>query len=233
VLVVLVLAYGSAIILSWRLSRRIVQREGRLWRWYGVVGLGVIASVGWQTLPSARSYYKPYYAVSESMAPTLLENDRLIAKMTNLPALKRGDIVIVLVGQSEYVMRLAGLPADSIAMVGGTVVLNGKAVAQRALGEWRPAPGRSRGPVRRLREQFPGEARPHDILDSGAKAQDDMAEQTLGQGEYFVLGDNRDHASDSRFPLPFAPGIVTQDRILGQALFRWWRAGTGMENGPL
>lgn len=234
VLVLLVLIYGTALLLSWRWSREILPRHGWLYRWYGVVGLGIAATVVWQLLPSARSHYKPYYAASKSMAPTLQENDRLLAQMQNLPTPRRGDVIIVRVGDDDYVTRLAALPGDRIAMRGGRVVLNGKPVAQQALGAGTPEQGSSQRLVRHLAEQFPGEARRHIVLDSGVTPQDEMPEVVLGQGEYFVLGDNRDNSVDSRFGAPpFAPGIVTRDRILGRALFRFWRNNEGLKEGRL
>ncbi len=42
---------------------------------------------------------------------------------------------------------------------------------------------------------------------------------TMGPNEYFAVGDNRAHSSDSR-----AWGPVTNDEIVGRAFFRYWPA---------
>ena len=39
---------------------------------------------------------------------------------------------------------------------------------------------------------------------------------TLGKGQYFVLGDNRSHSIDSRYP---AVSLVSMDQILGKIIF--------------
>ena len=45
---------------------------------------------------------------------------------------------------------------------------------------------------------------------------------TLGEDEYFVLGDNRNDSSDSRDP---AVGLVHRTDIIGRAVFRIWPLG--------
>lgn len=42
---------------------------------------------------------------------------------------------------------------------------------------------------------------------------------TLGENEYFVLGDNRNHSSDSRLS---TVGNITKDRIVGRVAVRLW-----------
>ncbi len=42
---------------------------------------------------------------------------------------------------------------------------------------------------------------------------------TLGETEYFVLGDNRNHSSDSRFE---SVGNIEKDRIVGKVAIRFW-----------
>ena len=42
---------------------------------------------------------------------------------------------------------------------------------------------------------------------------------TLGPNEYFVLGDNRNHSSDSRFD---SVGNISRDRLMGRVVARLW-----------
>ena len=44
-------------------------------------------------------------------------------------------------------------------------------------------------------------------------------EITVGEDEYFVLGDNRNHSSDSRDP---SVGILHRDELIGRAWVRIW-----------
>ena len=44
-------------------------------------------------------------------------------------------------------------------------------------------------------------------------------EITVGEDEYFVLGDNRNHSSDSRDP---SVGILHRDELIGRAWIRIW-----------
>ena len=116
--------------------------------------------------------------------------------------LTRGEVVIERTGDYDYVRRVAALPGDTIAMRNGLVVLNGNPVAQQPVGEESRSDDPLRRPAKRMREQFPGEASPHLVYDFGPTPQDEMPELTLGDDEYFLLGDNRDNSLDSRVTGP-------------------------------
>ena len=168
--------------------------------WGTIVGVAAILAVLIVALMGAfgSGYVKNLRIPSEAMAPTLEKGDSFVALMNGGGDLKRGDIVLVAVGEWTYVERIAALAGDRIAMRDGIVVLNGRPVAQRFLAEEArpeipPAP-----PARRLAEQFPGEAEPHEILDMGPSDVDDMDELRVPAGFAFVLGDNRDRSADSR-----------------------------------
>ncbi len=216
-------AMVAAIALSWRRSR---DASARPWwsRWYAIVAAyAAVTLVGWVLVPRMHAYYKPFYIPSEAMAPTLLPNDRLVASMQGAGQLSRGEIILLDVNGHIYIKRVAALPGDRIAMVDGVVVLNGSPVRQRLVAIDRVPISSSGDSARRLSEQFPGEAAPHEIYDSGHSDLDDMAERVVQPDHVFVLGDNRDHSADSRVSrTEWGVEQLPIGDIRGRALFRTW-----------
>jgi signal peptidase I len=192
--------YLVAIILTWHLSR--AKAAGHPWyaRWYSIIGAMTVAwLIGFAQTDDDLRRYRNFYTPAQSMAPTLLKNDRFIAYMQG-GEFHRGDMVLVPTHRGDiYIKRIAALPGDRIAMRDGQVVLNGSSVAQRFRRTERIKDGVIPLDARRLQEQFPGEARPHEIYDYGASPGDEMPEQTVRPDHIFLLGDNRDRSADSRF----------------------------------
>ncbi len=104
---------------------------------------------------------------------------------------QRGDIVICeleINGVPKVcVKRVIGLPGEKIEIISGTVYINGEALEENYV-----AP-----------ERF--------------KKEDNMQQITLGEDEYFVMGDNRSGSMDSRYV-----GPVKRGKIMGKALIKVW-----------
>jgi len=168
-------------------------------------------------------YLRPFYLPSEGMAPTLEKNDHLLARMSGAKDLRRGDVILLRVGEAIYVKRLAGLPGDTIGLREGIVILNGRPVPQRLLGEERRTDFTGPQTVRRLAERFPGEASEHHIYDSEPSMVDEAEERKVPPGRVFVLGDNRDRSADSRVPrTQMGVDLLPVEDVRGYALFYSW-----------
>ncbi|HEV2866541.1 MAG TPA: signal peptidase I [Allosphingosinicella sp.] len=224
IIAALVAVYLGSIILSWRASARL-QPSGPWWsRWYGIVGTLLAISAANALIPDfTQSTYKVFYIPSEAMAPTFLKNDHILADMRGPGVLRRGDVILLNLGQAVYIKRVAALPGDRIAMTGGIVILNGQPVRQRFVRTERVPPDMYGTQARRLSERFPGEAGSHEILDRGQSPLDDMPEQQIAPGFVFVLGDNRDQSADSRVPrAEMGVDRLPIRDIRGHALFYLW-----------
>lgn len=153
---------------------------------------------------------------------------------------QRGDIVIFKhpVDEQDYIKRVIGLPGDTVQMIDGEVVLNGEALPKRAIadftipispnsicifGDRRLGDGAAMCSYDRFRETLPGGASV-DVLDFGLSPADATPIATVPEGQMFVMGDNRDHSRDSRFPALAgdAVGMVPQDKLVGRAWFIFW-----------
>ncbi len=150
---------------------------------------------------------------------------------------------------TDYIKRVIGLPGDVIQMRNGVLELNGVAIKKERIADlvipvtqnmrdtaeldrnpfpcWRPemeeaAPGGGtvcRYP--RFRETLP-EGRSYEILDLENGLEGDNSEAFIvGEGDLFLMGDNRDRSADSRWTptdRPGAIGIVPQENLVGRAL---------------
>jgi len=141
--------------------------------------------------------FQPHQVRGSSMYPNFHDNDYIltdkISYRLNQP--KRGDVVIFVAPQNEdydYIKRIIGIPGDTVEITNDyRVKLNGEILNEPYL----PADYQTFGGT---------------FLATGKPI-------AVPQDEYFVLGDNRNHSSDSR-----EWGFVPRKNIIGKAWFRYW-----------
>ncbi len=131
---------------------------------------------------------------------------------------ERGDVVVFRLPRdpsTDYIKRVIGLPGDRIQVIDGQVYINGTAVKRE------PAPpfvdveeGVREAPVKRWKETLPNGRSYYtlDLVDNGFA--DNTQVYTVPPGHYFMMGDNRDNSTDSRFS---QVGMVPLENIVGKA----------------
>ncbi|MEY8426143.1 signal peptidase I [Lachnospiraceae bacterium 46-15] len=129
-----------------------------------------------------------------SMENTLFDGDNLIVDKISYRFTdpKRFDIIVFPYHYKEdtyYIKRIIGLPGETVQIRDGEIYIDGTL----------------------LEEDYGKET----MLTSG-RAADKIQ---LGEDEYFVLGDNRNHSEDSRFD---DVGNIERSEIIGRAFIRIW-----------
>ena len=150
-------------------------------------------------------FMQPHQVSGHSMHPYLLDKDYVLTDKISyrLGDPKRGDIVVFHAPEAancpegagcDYIKRVIGLPGETVEVKNDQIFINGKALPEPYLAE--------------NTDTLPGSF----IRDRAVK---------LGAREYFVVGDNRMHSSDSRVWGPIQP-----EMIVGRAFFRYWPVQT-------
>ena len=74
-------------------------------------------------------------------------------------------------------------------------------------------------------ELFVNGARVRESYLSPERDSRDFGPETVPDGMLFVLGDNRLHSGDSRFPPPGGLGYVPEEKVIGKAFVIAWPLG--------
>ena len=131
----------------------------------------------------------------DSMEPTLSNGDNLLMdKLTyHFRDPERFEVIIFPCPTNPevyYIKRVIGLPGETVQIIDKQVYINGELLEP-------------------------------DIYGATEMAEAGLAHEpiTIGEGEYFVLGDNRLISKDSRYD---SVGLISRDSIEGRAFFRMY-----------
>lgn len=187
-------------------------------------GIFRTAVADWNPIPSA------------SMHPNLLEGDVVfvnrLAYNVKLPLTdivlghtgepQRGDIVTFSSPKdgTRLIKRVMALPGDRVEMRNERLIINGQPAAYAdAVQAAETIQGLGQLSALQVAETV-GNSRPHTIqILPQVQAQRDMAAMVVPQGQYLMLGDNRDNSADSRYigMVPRALLIGRAERVLASA----------------
>ena len=161
-----------------------------IWDLVKIVGVSMAIIIPFRLLVA-----EPFVVSGSSMLSNFHNNDYLIVDRLSYRRSepRRGDVVVMKYPKntSEYfIKRIIGLPGETVMLQNGKVVI--------------------------VNPQNPqGMTIEEPYLSSGTPTLGRPGPYTLGNGEYFVLGDNRTASSDSR-----VWGILPENDIVGRAWLR-------------
>lgn len=141
--------------------------------------------------------FRPFEVSGQSMYPNFHDKEYVLTDLITIKfsGLKRGDVVVFISPvekDKDYIKRIIGLPGDSVSVKNGDVYINNVKLDESVY------------------------LKPDVQTNSGSFLKDgEMI--IVPQDQYFVLGDNRLHSSDSR-----EWGFVKKQDVIGKSLFVYW-----------
>lgn len=153
---------------------------------FALIALIIVLPIRWYIA-------QPFIVSGASMEDTFHNNEYLIVDQLTyrFEEPERGDVIIFKYPRDHskyFIKRVIGTPGDTVTIDGDRVIITN--------------------------EEYPdGLILPEPYAVLGERK--DSQSTTLGSDEYFVMGDNRDHSSDSR-----VWGILKREEIIGRALLR-------------
>jgi len=139
---------------------------------------------------------QPHEIKGSSMEPTFHNNEYVLTDKISYrfasPA--RGDVIVFKAPRNpdvDFIKRIVGLPGEKVKIEKGHVMINDNILSEPYLSS--------------LTTLYPGS-----FLEEGT-------EIVIPDREYFVMGDNRAHSSDSR-----EFGTVKRNLFIGRAFIRYW-----------
>lgn len=191
--------------------------------------------------------YEPFKIPSGSMIPSLLIGDLILvdkhvwglrvpvsnARITQGSPVQRGDVIVFHYPPNpsvDYIKRVVGLPGDTVSYLNKRLTINGREIDETPLPDYLDTSTMQY--FKQYQEQL-GTHTHRILIDDNRPAGIPVTEPfpqrdncrysaegvtcKVPQGQYFVMGDNRDNSADSRYW-----GFVPDHNIVGKAIVVWF-----------
>ncbi len=212
------------------------RRRSRLARWFDSwmrsIGMALVLFLIIKTF-----FFEAFQIASGSMTHTLLTGDFLFVNKAlygaqipgtkaRLPGFRqpaRGDVIVFAYPRDpsqDYVKRVMGTPGDTVAMRHGHVLVNGDWLAEPYVQRIDPDNDVTSPDFEWQRPFFL--ARSDEDRRRYHPQRDEWGPLVVPEGKYFVLGDNRDDSSDSRYW-----GFVDATAVKGRTLLVYFSYDRG------
>ena len=180
------------------------RRISKIITWTAVAALLIILAV--------KALFIGRYRIPQNgMYPTLPAGSDLFTSKraySNPSQVRRGDIIVFIREEDghryNYIWRVIGLPGDTIVTAGESLTINGKLVARERV--------REEGGVVIFRERA-GETVFEVALSPSPEHQPPDVSLTVPPDHFFVMGDNRFDARDSRYFGPVVFGAIVGKKL--------------------
>lgn len=190
-------------------------RHNRPWysKWYGLTEIILVPVL--LIFFGLAFLYEPFRFPSGSMFPTIKPGSHLVAKKwgygnygsygvtllrTPITAeIKRGDTVVFNFPREpsiRYAKRIIGIPGDLVEFKERRLKLNGELVPTREQSAPQEISGEDGLSYVAVKETLSGNT--YTVAYTKTEEEKEIS-VTIPDGNYFVLGDNRDHSNDSRY----------------------------------
>jgi len=190
---------------------------------YYLLYAAIILGTNWCFDSSTRLGIQTFHIPSPSNCPTLQVHDRVVADLNSYKkgSIDYGDIVIFNYQPEKekeptiYTFRIVGLPHDKLEIRDNIVVINGKESPSRFIKDTLS----DEYPVQEFTEVLPNghQHKLYKFKEPYDSTIANMKDIVVPSDCYYVMGDNRDNALDSRYI-----GFVKKQDILGQMIYTYW-----------
>jgi len=176
--------------------------------------------------------FEPFQIPSGSMIPTLAVGDFILVnkftygirlpvvgtKIVDIAEPKNGEVMVFIPPHQDvyFIKRVVGIPGDTVRYQDKTLYINGKRQNQTFVAQIPPVNPR----VLQYREKL---GNVEHVIQRNPYRETSVDEWVIPEGHYFMMGDNRDQSSDSRYW-----GLVSEHNIVGRAVAIWLHKKPGI-----